>query len=225
MALTGGGMCLSAMVKPKPTANRPKIDRNLYDRSVVYNIRYQIAPYIIAAELLADVPEYTIYRLYTYVRSLLAAIVGLGIAPPILRYLDTKTPELGGQVPSSEPFTISNVSYVGLAALICLTAFWVYVNQYDLDKRAVLADSCIAQFKGFYLKLLRVITANNAGAELNSLSNEIATVVQRQIAEKAWTFEHVLASGIDDQAEALTDFILSQIPPNNASKDIQQRER
>ena len=189
----------------------PRIDRSIFDPAMVNNIQHQIVPYIISADLLPKLPQYTLFRVYSYLRALLAGIVGLGIAPPVIAYLNrvAETSPQAGQTPVTVP---PGLNYVAITAAILLTAFAIYVNQTNLDKRAVLADSCSAEFRGLYAKLLQ-LAARSDVSQLDALSNQIATVVQRHIAEKDWVFEHVIAPGIAEQARSMTDDVLSRFPP------------
>jgi hypothetical protein len=218
------GLALIGLGVPRPR-NKPllrTIDRSKFDNSVVNNIRYQIVPYVISASMLPRTFEYTIYRFFCYIRSFLAGLVGLGIAPPFLVYL-SKVAQQGTHLNESSLQIPVGLNYMAIASAILLLAISIYSSQTSLDKRAVLADSCSAEFRGHYAKLLSIVSEPDCRSKLDGLSNEIATNVQRHIAEKAWTFKDVIAPGIEKRTEELTDDLLARIKEPPVS--IQQKEK
>lgn len=231
------GVVLTALGIPRSKDRninpRITVDRSVFDPSVLNNIRHQIVPYVISASMLPKTAEYTAYRFYSYVRAFMAAIVGIGIAPPIWSYLSNVANE-GQDATKASIVAPAGLGYAAFTCAILLVAFSVYSTQTSLDKRAVLADSCSSEFRAHYAKLLSMVSASNLSSKLDDLSNEIATNVQRHIAEKSWTWPDVIAPGINLRADELTDSILAQIKQPNATglrtttgsqSSIQQREK
>lgn len=52
---------------------------------------------------------------------------------------------------------------------------------------------------------------------LDAISNEVSTIVLRHVAEKSWTFEHILAPDIDEEVEIVTNDILQRASANPAN--------
>jgi hypothetical protein len=218
------GLCLVVLSIPRHRIKPPlnAVNRTHFDPSVVNNIRYQIVPYVISASMLPRTAEYTLYRFFCYVRAFLAGLVGLGVAPPLLIYLN-KVAQQGSHLNESSLQVPGGLNYMAIAAAVVLMAISAYSAQTGLDKRAVLADSCSAEFRGHYAKLLTIVSEPDCRDKLDGLSNEIATNVQRHIAEKSWTFKDVIAPDIEQRTEELTDDLLLRIKAPSAF--IQQLER
>jgi hypothetical protein len=212
-------LALAYLTKKSPAVKISFVDRSLFEQDLVHMIRSRLVPFVITGKLLPNRPEYVIYKLFSYSRSILGGLVGLGVAPPVIRYLG-QIPESGSPCGISAlqaPQSLQWIAWVSAGAVICMT---VYVSQTALDRRATLADSCASEMRSVQARALQIMPQGEVQAKYQALSNEVATIVQRHVAERDWTYPNIVAPGIDEACDQMTDEILAIIAGRTAAGTV-----
>jgi len=199
-----------------------------FDQSAVSLLRYSIVPFIISGERLRFWPKYLFYNAYSYLREILAALAGIGLFPPVWKFLNT-IPNPAPNAPSTPP-SIPALTASGVAIAVALVLTRVYVSHHELDKKAVLASSCTSELRGLNVKLQFNATKGSASfySELQNIANSIATIIQRHVTEGSWpyTSNDMIASGIEGEVMKRTTTLLRKLPPTTILEvSIQQKEK
>jgi hypothetical protein len=104
-----------------------------------------------------------------------------------------------------------SLTLTGAILAVSLIAVRIYVGKANLAKRAVLADSCASEFKSLNTRLFMLNNANaGLNEELTKIGNEVATILQRHIAEKSWPYNPI-APNIEPQVDRRTAEIVRRI--------------
>ncbi len=151
-------------------------------------------PYILSSEKLIWRPFYVTYKLYTYSRDILTAVVGLGVVSPVFKLLASALSgeKVTGESAQSLSRDLPALWFVVvLAAAIISAVMRVYVTTEQVEKRAVLAKSCRREFRGLSSRLYFALQTENPKSEIIDIQNEVTQTVRRYIGEDAWPWQGV----------------------------------
>jgi hypothetical protein len=118
------------------------------------------------------------------IHELAAALVGIGISPPILAVFT-------GQ--EGQHATVSSATAAAAPITIAAAVLWmllkVIVTRQNGEKRSVLARSCRREFRGLAITLRDELAKENPMPGLEKIQKDIAAIVQRNVAEDSWPWE------------------------------------
>lgn len=159
-------------------------------------LRTELIPYFVSAEKLRWRLLYVAYEIYAYASDLLAALVGLGFASPILQAMQGNKIELQG------------LPVMGVVALLIWITLKIYISRNEGEKRSTLAKSCRRQFRKFSAELNRGLATPTPMPQLVKLQEEITSLVDRHIMEDAWPWAPLaknIESRVEREVKALCD--------------------
>lgn len=186
-----------------------------------------ILPYTVSAERLRMRPVYLTYGVYSYAHELLIAVVGLGIAPPLLSLFSTDFSR-----PSNRGTIANAVSAWGKAPpwLVAITAIalivWlllkILINREDVAKRAVLARSCRKEMRQFTMRLRDELQKSDPMPGLQKIQGAISDLVYHHIQEDLWPWDGP-AENIDGSVRAKLERLCKQFGNNwQPAPDVDQ---
>lgn len=187
------------------------------DHPVKRKLRQAILPYCVSAQKLKWQPLFLTYGFYAYVHDFLAALVGAGIAPPLIGLFgDGQGGSEGARQITAAVAEFDNIPwYISVAffAFLLWTILKVIVTRASGEKRAALAQSCRKEFRRLEARLQSELSQPNPMPALNEIEKEVRALVDRNIAEDAWPWRGP-AKGIDEQVEKELDEISRRFEQN-----------
>jgi hypothetical protein len=160
---------------------------------VEHKLKYVILPYLVSAELLKKWKPLQVYTFYLYSAETFTLLAGIGLANPIVAFLN------GGNLTSSSNSSNSSQSiiqflgsgYAATLSIILLIAWGIlkfYVKNQQLDRRCSLLRSCIQQCAQFSIKVRSAINSDNPMPALISIQEKLSDLIERNIVENAWPY-------------------------------------
>ena len=197
------------------------------DPNIIQQLQVQILPFIIRAERLWRRPEYLAFSVYSYLRAVLAAVVGAGISAPILNFLNSLTsaaPESSQATRAGIAQVPEGLTWVGLSIVVLLIGVQTYFAKREVEKRWVLAQSCRKEFRGLNTRAVQAMGSPDVVNQLAKIRNEVSTIYGRHYIEDSWPYP-ASEPGIDPLVEARLRDMVKQLETNpKANREIDQEE-
>ena len=164
------------------------------DHPVRRKLRGTVIPYVVSAKRLRKQPIYIAHWVHVYTNDLLAAMIGLGLANPVLRLFSGEDAS-AAQVMKSFGETAWAIPTIVAAVLWAL--FKIILTRQGAEKRAVLMRSCRTEFETYQFEITETLGAGDPLDGLNEIYERIMGTVKRHLAERAWPWPSGHAPDID----------------------------
>jgi len=157
-------------------------------------VKNDILRYLVSAERHRSWPPLWIYTLYSYLGEVFILLAGIGIANPVLNYLnnDADSKREAGRnalIPFLVKFLKSDSAvFASLFLLVVWGLIKFYIRTEDLEKRCNLLRSCMTQCKGFSVQLHQALAEADPMPKLIVIQQKLSDLVERNVIERAWIF-------------------------------------
>jgi hypothetical protein len=176
-----------------------------------------ILPYLISAERLQRYTLYKTYGYYSLLNAYIAALVGFGLAPPLMKwYLELTGPGTNAKVPT-------NVGWVALLLGFILVAVSVYYRNENVSTRYVLARTCRAELLDVSDELHTALQSSNPQSEIVVLQNKTVSIIKRyRTQHQSWPWDR-FAPEIEQDVQRRVSDLKSQFGPWKLTSDREER--
>jgi hypothetical protein len=197
------------------------------EHPVKLKLQQAILPYVVSAEQLRLQPVYVTYGVYTYIHEFLVALVGLGVAPPLLSLFNTESVAGGSQGTVSAAYDALKklpnwLALTILGALVGWTLLKLIVAREGVAKRAVLARSCRKEMRQLSVSLREELQKPDPMPGLQHIQQAISEVVHRHVQEESWPWDGP-AENIEQRLQKRLDKLCQQFQKNwRAAPEVDQ---